>query len=302
MTIPESQLATWSKQGATVTAQSTHQTIRNVLDNSSYLSGRTVDFYLQGSYRNFTNIRGDSDVDLVAELQSVYYGNIDQLTEPEKQAYELARNPADYHWRDFRRDVIATLKERYGNDVDDTAKRCVKIKANSGRLPADVVVCLEYRLYTRFNSHNDCDYVSGIKFLDLENNNWIVNFPKVHYSNGSNKNAYERTKQNYKPTIRMFKNARKRLIDRGMMLEDTAPSYFVECLLYNVPDDYFIGTFQERYSKILAWLYFQFSNNKAQNFVCQNEQIQLFGSSSVQWNVDNAWTLIRKLADLWENF
>lgn len=302
MTIPESQLATWSNQGAAVTARDTHTAIRAVLKDSSYLSEHEFDLYLQGSYRNATNIRGDSDVDLVAELQSAYYANIEQLTEREKQAYEQDRTSANYSWHDFRRDVIAALKERYGSAVDDTAKCCVKVKANSGRLPADIVVCLEYRLYTRFNSHSDSEYIPGIKFLNLENNNWIINFPKEHHKNGNDKNASGRTKQNYKPTIRMFKNARKRLIDRGMMLKGTAPSYFIECLLYNVPDSCFIGTFQERYLKILVWLHSQFLNNEAQNFVCQNEQIQLFGSDSVQWNENDAWTLIRKLSDLWENF
>ena len=39
--------------------------------------------YLQGSYRNDTNIRGDSDVDLVLELNSVFKHDASVLSEYE---------------------------------------------------------------------------------------------------------------------------------------------------------------------------------------------------------------------------
>lgn len=39
MTIPKSQLETWSNQGATVTSKSTHESIRNALSNYDWPDG-----------------------------------------------------------------------------------------------------------------------------------------------------------------------------------------------------------------------------------------------------------------------
>ena len=64
MPIPESQLETWSHQGATVTSAATHRSIRAALDAHDWPDAMRLNPYLQGSYANATNIRGNSDVDL----------------------------------------------------------------------------------------------------------------------------------------------------------------------------------------------------------------------------------------------
>ena len=57
MAIPESQLSRWSHHGPQEASIRTHQSIRRVLDNHQWPRGMTYDFYLQGSYRNDTNLR-----------------------------------------------------------------------------------------------------------------------------------------------------------------------------------------------------------------------------------------------------
>lgn len=302
MAIPESQLQTWSNQGATVSSANTYSAIKNALMSSVHLSGRDVDMYLQGSYANHTNIRGDSDVDMVTELQSVWQRDLGRLTDVQKRAYERDHVDSDYGWDNFRRDVVLALIERFGSDVDPSASRCVKVKGRSSRLPADVVVALEYRVYTRYVSRENQHYISGIKFKDSSTNEWIINFPKLHRDNGSAKNDSSRTRNNYKPTIRMFKNARTRLVDARILSKEVAPSYFVECLLYNVPDRLFLGTFQERYCEILNWLQHQIQMYTVQSFSCQNEQLSLFGPESTQWNVQDASALLSGLAGLWSSY
>src|SRR3989344_2437503 len=66
MPIPESQLETWARPGASTTAKTTADSIKNALNSyRSWPSGVEFDVYLQGSYKNDTHIRGDSDVDIV---------------------------------------------------------------------------------------------------------------------------------------------------------------------------------------------------------------------------------------------
>ena len=81
MPIPESQLKTWSNQGATEGSVKSYASIKAALDAYEWPEGMRPEVYLQGSYPNHTNTRGNSDVDVVAEMDCVYYSN---LTEEEK--------------------------------------------------------------------------------------------------------------------------------------------------------------------------------------------------------------------------
>src|SRR5574340_777580 len=99
MPIPESQLETWSHQGAITTAKTTADSIKNALNDYEWPEKIDFEVYLQGSYKNDTNIRGDSDVDVVAQLNSTFYNN---LNEEQKKILELT--PASYGWPSFKRD------------------------------------------------------------------------------------------------------------------------------------------------------------------------------------------------------
>ncbi len=262
MSIPESQLKTWSNQGSVENSIRTHESVRNAL--SYYRFPRDYEVYLQGSYKNTTNIRGDSDVDVVAQLSS-----------PD----------SSYGWRNFYQDVLTALRKYYGYNRVTPSKKCIKVQTSY--LPADVVVCEIYR-----NSKK----VEGMRFYVSTECRWIINYPKEHYNNGAAKN--QRISQRYKPTIRCFKNERNRLIDKGRIYDDTAPSYFVEGLLYNVPDKCFQNSMSDTYVNVVNYL------NKADlnNFFCQNRQDLLFGNTPEQWNRQDACKFINELIYLWNNY
>jgi hypothetical protein len=289
MAISESQLQTWSNQGATVSAQNTHQSIRNVLQNYQWSSNITYISYLQGSYRNSTNIRGDSDVDLVVELTSVFYSN---LTAEEK--LQLGMTSADYTWSAFRQDVISALSKYYGSQyVDTSGSKSIKLLPSSGRLKADVVVAATYKHYESMRL-----VAEGMTFWTVPGGQQICNFPKRHYDNGAVKNSNQQTGGWYKPTVRVFKNARSR-INTGLLFPKQFPSYFIECLLYNVPSNKFGVSFQSTFTSSLDWLSTELNNGNWQRFVCQNEMSYLFGNSSVQWNIDDARDYVEKSINLW---
>ena len=108
MAIPESQLETWANQGAITTAKATADSVKNALNSySDWPNGVDFEVYLQGSYKNDANIRGDSDVDVVAQLNSTFYSN---LSEDQKRI--LGLTPATYHLSDFRADVLKILKNK----------------------------------------------------------------------------------------------------------------------------------------------------------------------------------------------
>jgi len=295
MGIPETQLETWSHQGAVTTAKATHESIRNALDSYEWPNGVNFEVYLQGSYKNSTNIRGDSDVDIVVQLNSTFQGNTSTLSEHEKNLYEAAYSNATYSRENFRTDVLKALRAYYGAPAISEGNKSLKVASGSGRLPADVVVCLQYRKYQSFRSINDQSYVEGIVFYTRRENRRVINFPKPHYDNGVQKNATLSTNGWYKPSVRLFKNARSYL---NVIAKDFAPSYFLECLIYNVPDEKFGSNYQGIFCDVVNWL----AKVDFDNFVCQNEQLLLFGDTPEQWSIDNAKRLTQELIELWNNW
>ena len=109
MAIPESQLSRWSDHVSQEASIRTHESIRRVLANHQWPRGMTYDFYFQGSYRNDTNIRGDSDVDVVLELNSIFNYDATALVEYDRNRLSASFDAPTYTWNDFRRKVTAKL-------------------------------------------------------------------------------------------------------------------------------------------------------------------------------------------------
>ncbi|MCY4023147.1 MAG: nucleotidyltransferase [Anaerolineaceae bacterium] len=259
MGIPNNQLETWANPVQHISAMKSHESIRNALALRNW-QGSLIDVYLQGSYRNHTNVRGSSDVDVVVQYDRPGY------------------------WEAFRQDVLNDLRRSYGT-VEEGNK---SIKVRAGSFDADVIVCEKLS-----------GSVEGIRFYTHRQypRREIKNYPKLHIRNGEIKN--QNTDEVYKPTVRIFKNMRNWLIERGRLNAKTAPSYFVECLLYNVPDSNFINVCDCTVLNVLNWLH---QNGVRGDLSCQNGQTYLYGNAPEQWSQDRASQYINALIGMWNNW
>ena len=301
MSIPEHQLKTWSHQGSTTAASAIYQRIHNALSGDAELSKHSIDVFLQGSYRNSTNIYGDSDVDVVVRLNETYMPDYDRLDSPTRDRIQAWATPATYSFEPFRKDVASAIRRSFPNHSITEGGKSIKIPRAQSNIPADVVPCLEYRLYTppagllsSSGYSPSPNYIEGIWLKDIWKNQVCVSFPKQHYDNGVDKNrgANER----FKPTVRIFKNANHHMEDVGMLSRGTATSYGIECLLYNVPNSKFAGSHQGAFIEILNWL----NSADLETFVCQNGMQRLFAEA--KWNIGNARAFINALIQLWTNW
>lgn len=305
MAIPLSQLTTWSNQGATVSAKATHESIRTALTHDQSplkdrISNGSVKIYLQGSYKNDTNIRADSDVDVVVELTTTFGHNAHELPYDQKNAHDQAYGSAVYDWQDLRRDVISALTKYYGLlSVDTSGNKSIKLKPSSGRLKADIVPVINYRKYDYFYGTNSHNAEEGVKFYHRTTNRGIINYPEHHYQNGVDKNSDTRTGGRFKPTVRIFKNMRNHLVDTGKLTDGVAPSYFLQSLIYNVPDEHFTGDHSTTVHAVLKHLWSALPLGQC---VCQNHFHELFGESEEQWNQDDAVKTISAFVELWDNW
>lgn len=262
-------------------------------------SGEVV-IFLQGSYGNDTNIFGNSDVDIVVELTSAFWHNAASLP-PASYGRFAADFPGEvaYGWDAFYADVLGALKSYYNmpaSTVVTEGKKAIRVAAGGGRLPADVIPCLTYKHFFDYEGHPGRS-VKGIKFRTREvTPRDVINYPHHHMDRGHE--LMRATDNRYKPTLRMFKNARMALIDRGVLSKDVSPSYFIEGMLSNVPADNFTANCQGTYANCVVWL----RQNLADHFTCQHDLYRLFGTTAETWNMDHARLTVNALAEFWDEY
>lgn len=306
MSIPESQLDTWSHQGAAVGSRDTYDVVKRALRASdAKYTGRDFEVFLQGSYGNDTNIWSESDVDVVIRLGAIYYADTSALTPQELAQYQMGFIAGTYPYTDYKGHVVAALEKAFGTDVKP-GSRAVKIKASGARRSADVIVATEFRRYyssisplAQFAGLNagllpPLRYESGICFFT--SNGQINNYPKQHSANCTTK--HQATNGWFKPMVRILKNMRSRMMEKGMIAEGSAPSYFLEGLLYNVPNEKFGTSYRQTFTEAIKWI----QKADRTKFVCANEQYYLIGPSNVQWPVANCDLFLEAVVSLWNDW
>jgi hypothetical protein len=130
-------------------------------------------------------------------------------------------------------------------------KKAIFIEGEGNRRDTDVLPAVAYRRYTRFRTYEDSDFYEGITFWTTAGVQ-IINYPKHHSANATTK--HQATNGWYKPTVRIFKNMRNSMIVKGYLAEGVAPSYFLEGMLYNVPNNLFGPTYEDTCVNAINWL------------------------------------------------
>lgn len=293
MAIPEAQLNTWSHQGSITQSSNTYNTIKTTLDaTDTPYSTKAYDIFLQGSYGNDTNIYSESDVDIIIKLNDCFQHDLSQLPTDQQEAFKVAHNDATYTHDNFKTDVLSVLTKKYGKDVI-SGEKAVAIAASGNRRKSDIIAAIQYRRYYKFQSIYDQSYTEGICFF-TNSGIKIANYPKQHSENLVAK--HQGTSKWFKPMARIFKNMRSRLIEENMLDNGDAPSYFIEGLLYNVPNDMFGKNYIDTFVNAINWI----QNADRSKFVCANEQYYLLHNDSpVTWRTEKCNKFLAAVVDLW---
>jgi hypothetical protein len=295
--IPESQLETWTHIGAGPQSTATYQSIKGVIEHKDApYASRQIDSFLQGSYGNDTNVYGaDSDVDIVLRSKAFFHYNLDALPEPQKAAFKsIHPAPAEYTLKNLKTDVVAWLSKNYGGDLDTTGKKALRLKANGNRRSADVLLVGPHKRYTRYINEQDQAFVEGVLFITTDGTS-VINYPKQHSENMTRK--HQATSSWLKPTVRIFKNMRNRLIRDGKLKSGAAPSYFIEGMLYNVPVDQFGVSYVNTVDKCWGWLN---STANAGELMCANGIHPLVRDNThTSWPIQGYIDFLAETQKLW---
>lgn len=297
MAIPESQLETWSHQGSIQQSSETYGAIKKALEaNTAPYNGKNYKVFLQGSYGNDTNIYAESDVDVVIQLDDVFFSDVTSLSSEDKEAYDQAFVPAAYSYIDYKRDILKALTDRFGADVTAGAK-ALTVAANGNRRKADVIAAMQYRRYTKFKSAYNASYDEGICFFSKDNE-IIANYPRQHSNNLTTK--HQATGRWLKPMVRVLKNLRSKLVADGLLKDGAAPSYYLEGLLYNVPVSKFGSSYGDCFVNAINWIQQEADKSK---LVCANEQYYLlWEGSSTSWEKTDADAFLAAAIKLWNEW
>jgi hypothetical protein len=289
MNFTEDQLIAWSKPVSTTEDQMCQNAISAITTNLRKKFGNDVTIFLQGSYRNNTNVRKNSDVDIVMRFDDVFYPNLQRLSVEDKAIYHARKIPSDYTFNQLKLDTENALRSEFGSDVVRKNK-CIKIKGNTYRIAADVIPCFTLKRFATLSTIE----AEGIKFF-ADDNSEIISFPNQHYDNGVNKT--NNTYRLYKRMVRILKVLNYRLIEKGTITDKLASSFFIECLVYNVPTREFIsGNYTQTLRNVIVKIY---QDMKADaNYTEVNELLWLFSSRSPRTRADamsfmqHCWSLM----------
>lgn len=201
--------------------------VRNAISSSPALDNRRTTVFAQGSYRNRTNVRTDSDVDVCVLCRDTFFFDLPGGMTSE----DFGIIPATYSYTKYKSDIEDALVSYLGRQAITRGNKAFDVHQNTYRVDADVVACFEYRRYS-----NNGSYLEGTSFETAKGIR-VVNWPQQNYDNGVAKN--EATSKRFKAVVRVLKKLRNEMDENGYSEAKVMPSYLIECLVWNVPNQGF---------------------------------------------------------------
>jgi hypothetical protein len=246
--------------------QRARETIEEAIRSDPTLRSKAIHVQVTGSYRNNTNTRTSSDIDVAVVLRSTIFYELPADGSPTREM--LGFTDSEYTFSPYRADVGAALRRHFdakkgiNDEVSVTSgDKAFDVHATSYRLDADVAPFMEHRRYTgKKTADGGWEYLIGVEMRSCSKpDQRIVNWPEQHHQEGEKKN--EATARRFKRLVRILKRLRADMAQQGDAEQKTASgparSFLLECLVYNVPNDHFNlqdGGYIEDVRSVLRWL------------------------------------------------
>lgn len=265
----EAQFATWAQPPSkteTEKMERAEKAIRDAISADQKLQEHDILVFAQGSYANRTNVAGESDVDICVMCRDIFFSDWEWVDERAARDTEVRAalkreanvSDVDYSYADFKNDVGIALVQRFGPPpAVERGDKAYDIHENTYRVESDCLPALQLRMWRRVGSRLD-DGVRGTEF-ESDKGTRIQNFPQQQYENGVAKHA--RTGQHFKKMVRVLKNLRNEMDANKVAEAAPIPSFLIECLVWNVPDERFGAP--SRYAELRETLRYLYHNTKS---------------------------------------
>lgn len=264
----------------------TEKRIREAIQVDHRLVGN-VRVFVKGSYANNTNVRRDSDVDIGIEWKSwAYISKANEAARYDWKELGVSLGDSGPTTSEYRQWVEGALLKAFGPaNVDTTGNKAITVAGGSATLDADIVSCFQHKRYT----HPGREPHLGIRLYPKKGES-IDNWPEQNRINGTEKNR--NTSKRYKQIVRAVKRLENDMVETGR-LTDEVHGYFIECLLYNLPNEVFQrSTYRTTALDVLARLWQAIQDGEHTDWVEVNSLKWLWRSGQT-WTADEAATFAK---------
>lgn len=134
--------------------------VRQAITSHDVFSDCRLTVFAKGSYKNNTNVRSDSDVDIAVQCHNVIYWD-----EQTPGAAPQGSSPYTGVWTPtkLRSEIKTALEKKFPGAVDSSGSTALRVNSNSGRVDADAVPCFDHHHY--FSPTN---YIEGSRVFIKE--------------------------------------------------------------------------------------------------------------------------------------
>jgi tRNA nucleotidyltransferase (CCA-adding enzyme) len=159
-TISEEQLGAWTQPAFNNEDEkraNTERMIREAIRGHALLRTLPIEVYAKGSYKNNTNVRRDSDVDVAVEYTGITYFEYDSSTNQDEVWKAEGIYPYSGPFRNsltgeteikrFKNAVGEALTEAFGSAAVTRHNKVFTVRESQRSLAADVVPCATYRMH-----------------------------------------------------------------------------------------------------------------------------------------------------------
>jgi hypothetical protein len=210
--------------------ENAERAVRRAIEASAKLQRNSIKVFTQGSYRNRTNVRIESDVDICVLCTNIYFTDFSMTEGLTDASVGLVDCP--YSYAEFRNDVGDALRAQFGASFVTRGNKAFDVHENTYRVDADVVVCFTNRRYQK--NAGGVGFIEGAE-LRPDKGGRITNWPEQSYQHGVQKN--EATFRRFKAVVRILKRLRNYMSEKGVAVAADFPSFLIECLVWNVPNE-----------------------------------------------------------------
>lgn len=256
--------------------------VRQAVAASTKLRPRQISVFCHGSYRNNTNVRQDSDVDVGILCTDVCFCNLPEGTTDEM----FGLKSSNYGFDQYKNEVEDALVNHFGRTAVKRGNKAFDVHETSYHVEADIAPFFEHRRY-----QSNGVPLKGAELRTDKGNSRIINWPEQHYENGVGKNTA--TGMRFKSIVRVLKALSNEMLEANIKTADI-PGFLVECSVWNVPNANLQNTnYTENVRDTLIFLY----NNTKNDELCKEwgevSELKYLFRPSQRWTREqmNAFTL-----------
>ena len=260
-----------------------------------YFKPEDVVIYLQGCYASKTNTSFQAKLEVIVEITKTREYDYDNLVRGDVKM-------RDDFFVDFEHYFdVKHFKDVLADEIGKLLNTKLRMTPTTILVPAfgklqhsiDIFPCFKYKFF-----RPEGGSIRSKLVYDQNLDEHFLMFTNLHAVNGELKDSM--TKGNFKRMVRFLKNL-VAISARENNLIHPVRGYYIECLLYNVPNEMYFttdGKLSSIFLKIINWL--NFAN--LDEFVCQNQIWTLWGNADGFWDQGSARQFINDVIEFYESF